>query len=189
MKFDPFTWGPRLDVFLKSCVPYVALLLCVLADIVSFDIPTYQNIRPSFSLMGLFYWSIFRPSVVPVWLAFLIGIVLDVMSGYPAGMNALFFSIILLVLGDQRRIFLRQSFLTVYLGFALVLVLFYGGQWLIFSGIAGTFLPFSPALGAMALSLLFFPVVSLVMNMCHKISPDHTQDIIRSAFSKSGKIR
>ncbi len=189
MTFDLYAMTSRADGLMRYVVLYGALAACMMADTVSFNIPIFADVRPSFTLMGLFYWTIYRPTIIPVWLAFAGGIALDVMSGFPLGLNAFFFTVVLFILGDQRRIFLRQSFMTVYMGFALVMCGYYAGQWLIFSAVSGMYLPYDMIGGAVILNLLFFPLVALMMNLCHKILPVRSQDIIRSSFRNSAKIR
>lgn len=49
-------------------------------------------IFPQLALIGVFVWSTFQPGLMPPWVAFLIGLVADLVFGQPVGINATLFA-------------------------------------------------------------------------------------------------
>ncbi len=46
---------------------------------------------PQLALIGVFVWATFQPGLMPPWVAFLIGLVADLLFGQPLGINATLF--------------------------------------------------------------------------------------------------
>src|SRR3546814_14277019 len=72
------------------------------------------------ALMAIFYWSIFRADLMTMAGAFLIGLVLDLLSGGPVGLNAMMLLLAHQLGVSQRRVFLGSSFLVNWVAFAMV---------------------------------------------------------------------
>ncbi len=47
---------------------------------------------PQLGLLGIFIWATFQPGLMPPWVAFLLGIVADLMFAQPIGVNATLFA-------------------------------------------------------------------------------------------------
>ncbi len=47
---------------------------------------------PQLGLLGIFVWATFQPGLMPPWLAFLLGIVADLLFAQPIGVNATLFA-------------------------------------------------------------------------------------------------
>lgn len=105
---------------------WVIVLSFVLAFMLTLlPIPDYARpFRPEWSALVLIYWCLALPERVGVGTAFVVGVLLDVMTGTLLGQHALGFSIIAyltLVLHQRIRVFpVRQQAFTV-----LVLLLLY----------------------------------------------------------------
>lgn len=171
MALGVLTFSKKLENFARFCVVYALIGVFVLLDLVSFNIPHFQDIRPCFTLMALFYWSIYRPTLVPAWFAFLLGILLDTMGGLPIGLNAGLFVIAQYMVSGQRKMFMGQPFITVFFGYCFVSAITLFLQWGIYALVSGSRIPVEPILGMGALGIAFFPVALLVMNASHKILP------------------
>lgn len=155
----------------RFCVPYTLIFVFWVLDMISLNIPYFQDVQPSFMLMFLFYWSIYRPTLIPSLLVFMMGLMLDLVSGFPVGLHALLFILIQRVITDQRKIFSGQPFWTVLFGYCLVAVFFNLVQYFVFGLIRGDFISYQPVLATIMLSIIFFPFVSLIMHLTHKVLP------------------
>jgi rod shape-determining protein MreD len=165
------TFSQKIDILLRFCTAY-ALIICFWAmDVVSFQIPYFQDIRPSFTLMALFYWSIYRPTLLPPWMAFLLGILIDLLSGLPIGLTAVLFVLAQRVVVDQRKIFSGQSFLSVYFGYTVIAAAVYILQWFLYGFVILQWVSFQPVLGMIILGVVFFPLALLLMNLTHRMLP------------------
>ncbi len=112
--------GVRIGRALRSMIPGLLLLLCIFVAALPLGLPYLADVTPFLSLMAVYYWSIYRPDLLPMWAVFLAGLVQDVVSGGPLGLMAL---VLLLVHGvgvSQRRVFLGKSFPVEWWGFGLV---------------------------------------------------------------------
>ena len=112
----------RFGRALRSTIPGLLLLLCIFVAALPTGIPQFADITPFLSLMAVYYWSIYRPDLLPVYIVFLAGLVQDVVTGGPIGMMAL---VLILVHGigvSQRRVFLGKSFPVEWWGFGLVAI-------------------------------------------------------------------
>lgn len=155
MSLEVWTWPERAGVTLRLVVPYIFIIFLFLLDLIPFHIPPFGEIRPCFSIMAIFYWSVYRPTLIPNWFVFLLGLMLDLVSGLPLGLNAFIFLLTYWIISDQRRVFVGQPFITIMLGFALVLSVSNIMRWVLFSLVSGAWPPFMPVLGII-LSGLFY---------------------------------
>ena len=74
MKSSIMTIPEKAETLARFCVPYALIFFLWIIDMVSLNIPYLQDLQPSFTLMFLFYWSIYRPTLLPSWLIFLMGV-------------------------------------------------------------------------------------------------------------------
>lgn len=165
------SFSKKVDLLARFCLVYVLLCAFILLDMISFDVSLFTEMRPAFTLMCLFYWSVFRPSLMPVWLAFVIGLLIDSVAGLPLGLNALIFVIVSRAVQTQRKLFMGQNFMTVYFGFTVIAVAAGMLQWGVFSLVAFHMAPPMPVIGSTVLGLAFFPFAFLLMHAVHKILP------------------
>jgi rod shape-determining protein MreD len=122
-------------------------------------------------LLGLYYWSIYRPTMIPPWLAFSAGIINDLVGGLPVGLNACVYVLAQWIVSDQRRYLMGQSFVMIWLGF---LVLSAGAallEWLMFGLAAQHLIPLRPLVFSVGLGFACFPLVCLLLHWTHKILP------------------
>lgn len=184
MSLDVWTWPERAGVALRLLVPYVFIVLFFLLDMVPIHIPPFGEIRPCFTIMAIFYWAIYRPTLIPNWIVFLLGLALDLVSGLPMGINAFIFLLVYWIISDQRRVFVGQPFLTVMIGFTLVLGASNILRWALFCFLTGTHVPFLPVAGVIISGLFIFPLINILLHMIHKLLPEQPSLVIRSRTGK-----
>ena len=142
------------------------LLVLILLSAVPFRIAHLGEVRPAFMLMAVYYWTILRPT--PPLAVFALGLVLDMLSAYPFGMNALVLVTVQALTSNQRKFLLGQSFLVIWAGFALVA--FGAGvvQWMLFSLFNLALVSAKPMLISVILSAFLFPLCVLPLAAVHK---------------------
>ena len=114
--------GVFLIQTLRATIPGLTLLLCIFVASVPMGLPYLSDVTPFLSLMAVYYWSIYRPDLIPAVVVFLAGLLQDVLTGGPVGLLAL---VLVLVHGigvSQRGVFLGKSFQVEWWGFGLVTV-------------------------------------------------------------------
>ncbi len=128
-------------------------------------------LRPELFVMLIYYWAVFRPTLITPVFVFILGLLIDIFSGFPLGLSA--FGLVLLQwLVQRQRLFLMgQSFLGLWIGFAVVVSGFVFYKWSVLSLLNFSLLPADiPVLSALV-SILVFPIFALILLGVHKILP------------------
>jgi len=150
----------RMDTWVRHLIPATATLFLLLLTVVPLRLPAVAEIAPMLPLMGVYYWAIYRPDLLPAWLAFTIGLLADVIAGTPLGVEAL---VLLLVQGTaarQRRFFLGKSFAVTWWSFGLLAAGATTLDWLLVSLLNGRAIDPSPVLISYLLTLGCFPLLT-----------------------------
>jgi rod shape-determining protein MreD len=163
------TFGERLEAGIRTILPYSLMALLLLLNLVSVPMPMSGDVKAPLFLMALYYWSIYRPSLIPPWLAFLTGLVVDFLGGLPIGLNASAFVLVQWIVSDQRRFLMGQSFVMLWFGFVVLSILVGFFQWLVFGLTQLQWTPFKPIIFSVGVGLASFPVVGLFLHWTHKI--------------------
>jgi rod shape-determining protein MreD len=149
-----------------------AILGLILLSAIPLRIVHLGEVRPVFMLMAVYYWTILRPA--PPLGVFALGLVLDLLSGYPLGMNALVLVLAQSLTAHNRKFLLGQSFLVIWAGFALVALGAGVLQWILFSLLSLTLVAAKPVLISTVLSAVLFPVAVLPLAAVHKALSDQS---------------
>lgn len=172
----PFsTFTERTELLLRMSVAYGMVLLLFALNIILVSYPLTGEIKAPLFLMALYYWAIYRPKLIPVWLTFVLACIMDVISLYPVGLSALIYISLQWVVSDQRRYFVGQSFVVVWFGFMVVSLVSLLAQWVMFSVIYMRPLSVETLWGGLLLGIALFPFVCIMLHLTHKILPAPTK--------------
>lgn len=163
--------GERFDAGARKVLPYSLMALLLILNSVSVPLAVAVDLKPPFFLMGLYYWAIYRPTLIPPWMAFSTGILADLVGGLPLGLNAVVFVLVDWLVTDQRRFLMGQSFIMVWVGYFFVSVFALHLQWLIFGLVNLSWLPVRPLWFSLLLGMALFPLVCVTLHWTHKILP------------------
>lgn len=103
----------------RDQVPLMTIIVLVLMSVSPFYLPHYAGIAINLSLIGLFYWSVYKPELIHPFTAFLVGLFYDFLAGAPTGMFALIFVVSRGLLGIYSRRLVTTNFLILWSGFLL----------------------------------------------------------------------
>ena len=78
----------NLDMFAKRSFPVLAGIFFVLISTVPYYIPGFGPVAPNVVLITVFFWVIHHAEFVPTASVFFIGLLVDILSGAPPGINA-----------------------------------------------------------------------------------------------------
>jgi len=152
-----------------------AILVLVLLSALPLQIAHLGEVRPVFMLMAVYYWTILRSS--PLLAVFVLGLMLDLLSDYPLGMNALVLVLAQALTTHNRKFLLGQSFLVIWAGFALVALGAGILQWLLFCLYNFSLVSAKSMLISTALSAFLFPVAALPLAAVHRALSDRSSAI------------
>ncbi len=153
-------------------VPTATLLMLALLSVLPLRFPDYAAVAPLLALAGIYYWTIYRPNLLPPAAVFLCGLVLDLLSGAPLGVAALVFLLTRIVVLPQRRFFVDRLFPFVWGGFTLLAVAAIAFLWLLGSVLTGVMLDMRAAALQWVLTVACFPAVAyLLMRVQRAVLP------------------
>ena len=155
---------------LRLAVPQVLLLVLLLLNLMALPLPYAGMVKPALVMMAVYYWAIYRPTLVPPWLCFMTGLLMDIISGMPPGLNALILVAVQWLVRDQRRFLMGQPYITIWAVFGFVMTAAALLQWVLF-GLAQGWAPLLPVAAAVLLSLFLFPIVTLLLVFTHRLLP------------------
>ncbi|TVR98870.1 MAG: rod shape-determining protein MreD [Rhodospirillales bacterium] len=155
----PTLWH-RLDTLARHLTPFVIAVLSVLLAVVPLRVPSLGVAGPIWPLMAVFYWTLYRPDLMPAVAVFAVGILFDALSGAPLGVNTLAFLALHGLVAGQRRFFYGKPFLLIWLGFAVVAGTAMMAAWALASLWYGTPIAGQRMATQLAMTVGCFPVVS-----------------------------
>lgn len=145
--------------FIKIIVIYVLLFLMMILNLVNMPFLGEDGGNISFLLIGIYFWLIFRPSLIPYPLLFVAGITLDFLSGGLVGLYTLCFMILGVIVRNQRRFLLGQSWSVLWAGFCVASIIITFIQFLAYSLAYYAFAPILPMIFSLVISFLLYPLL------------------------------
>ncbi|MEM6781715.1 MAG: rod shape-determining protein MreD [Pseudomonadota bacterium] len=76
-----FSLSERFEWVWRFLLAHTVTLSLFFLALVSFAIPYAGQVKPYFLLMPIYFWSIYRPALVPPLFLLLIGVMFDLISG------------------------------------------------------------------------------------------------------------
>lgn len=157
----------RMDLWVRQLLPLGTTLTLLLVNVIPTRVPGFAGVAPVLVMMGVYYWTIYRPDLLSPLTAFLVGLAHDILSGTPLGVTA---AVLLMVQGvteSQRRFFLGSGFAASWWGFGLVSLVAVSLQWVLVSAVFGQVLESRVVLFSYLMTLSLYPVVSWVLARTH----------------------
>lgn len=150
----------RLDVAAHEAAPAALALVLILASCLPPLVPGQPGLLPSAAPAAVFFWTLYRPRLMAPLAVFALGLLSDLLSGAPLGVNTLLLLLVHGVVLTQRRVLARQSFLVVWVAFAIIAAGLAGLGWMLRTLLAFTILPVLPPLIELGLLVALYPAFS-----------------------------
>ncbi len=110
----------RMDTWARVASPMALTVIVVILNVIPFGVPDYAVIAPDFVLMAAFYWIVHRPDLMRPWGIFFVGLLNDILTGTPLGVNAFLLLSVHWAIVVQHKVFRGKSFGLLWCAFALV---------------------------------------------------------------------
>ena len=153
---------PGLHIF-KYVIVYTFLVALFLLSLVDLPVLGPMTGRQSVLLIGLYFFTIFRPRLLPFLLVFAMGLCLDLLSGGIVGLNVFCFMLLAIILRGQRRFLLGQSWQVIWAGFCVATGLILSFQALAYGLVSLQFPPVAPVALNIIISSFLYPLLLPVM--------------------------
>lgn len=154
------TFWHRVDTFARDLTPFALTFVLVVAGAIPVHIPGFAQVAPLLAMIGIYFWAVYRPDLMPSAAVFLIGLLHDFLSGLPVGISAMIFLLVQGAALAQRSFFFGKSFVIVWIGFILVAAGALLLEWLVLSMIAGEVIQARTAFYQFGLTVAVFPVLA-----------------------------
>ncbi len=161
----------RLDRWVRATLPVLSIAFLVLVSVTPIPLPILATVAPAFPLMGIYCWVVLRPDLTPLAAVFALGLLQDMLTGFPLGVHALIYLVAHPVLLAQRRFFVRHSFLSFWWGFALLAPSASFLTWVLLSVLRGALFPPFGVLAGLVASILAFPVIAWLLTRLRTALP------------------
>lgn len=149
--------------FARACVPFWISAFLILAAMLPYGLPKSSLAAPVLALISVYYWSVFRPELMPAAAAFLLGLLVDVLSGGPPGLNAMVLILVHWAAAGQRRVLAGKSFAVAWQGYLLIAAAAAVINWFLASLFHATAIEAVPLLVSHAIGTAAYPLVALLL--------------------------
>jgi rod shape-determining protein MreD len=161
----------RLRMDMRIIPAFAMIVLFIFLDIATMHFPFDGIIKPNLFLVAVFYWSIYRPSLVPVWLIFIAGLTLDFIAGTFSGLHTIPLIAVSWLVTRQRSFLSGQNFIMIWSIFSGIHLCVISTQWLLSMATSLNFeFPRSLIFSAF-LTLCVYPVCHMILFLTHKLLP------------------
>ena len=150
-------------------VPVLSTFVFVVISVVPLQLPGLAAVSPSFALMAVYHWTVYRPDLLPQGAVFVLGLVLDLLTGTPyIGASALTLLIARIAVLMIRRHFVNRDFTVLWLGFLAVATAVFIFSWALVGLLSGHILDARPVAFETALTVAAYPVGAYVLSRLHR---------------------
>lgn len=132
LKIRPF--GKQVGAIL----PFGLTVILVLYSLTPSNLPGFSEIAPMYSLVAVYFWTLYRPEQFGYILAFSIGMLEDVLTGMPIGITALTLLLAQWLVFNQQMFFHGKSFIITWYAFFIVCAGAFFIKWFFINFIQGS---------------------------------------------------
>jgi rod shape-determining protein MreD len=146
-----------------NVLPIATTVLAALLSIEPLRLGGYAALTPAFTLMATYYWTIYRPDLLPPLPLFLIGAIQDLLSGGLPGVTAVTLLLARAIVLPRRHYFVDRPFPFIWAGFTLLT----GGamlfSWALHSLLVAELLDLRGPVLRAVLTVSVFPIASFLL--------------------------
>lgn len=144
-------------------LPPLTGLVAALLDLLPLPDAAPRSLAPFLTVCVVYFWTVYRPDLLPPLAVFVVGVAIDAVGGLPLGLSALCLLIARALLMPSQRFLLRQPFPVVWDGFVLFMLVVAGLRWLLASLFWGRAFPLEPSLLEAALTFACYPPIGWLL--------------------------
>lgn len=156
------------ESFGRTGLTLLIVFVLIILSILPLGLEGYGEVRPAFVLMAVYYWAIYRPYMLSPVGTFAAGLVLDLLTGTPLGMQALVLVLVRTITMTQQKFMLAQKFGVMWACFGLVALGAGCAQWFIYSLMDWQMAGIKPVVISALLSTLLFPAIALPLYLINR---------------------
>lgn len=148
---------------------FIAVLFLVMAN---WALPYFAVLKPQILLALVFYWTLYRPTLMPPWVIFVAGLLLDAMNpAMPFGTHAVSYLLVSGLLKPRRRMLMGQPFMMIWVAFIAALLLDLTLKIFVITLFSASTVTVSIILLNALVTTLCFPIVLMGLVWVHRLLP------------------
>lgn len=160
--------GRRLDITARCGFPACITVLLMLITQAPLDIRGQATLLPAVALCCVWFWSVFRPALMPPPVVFLIGLLMDLLGYLPLGVGAFTLLAAHGTAISLRRSLSRRGFTWIWAVFAIVAAVASLVIWLLTMLLTFRLLSPDPAIFIAVLTVSIYPVLAIPFASAHR---------------------
>lgn len=161
----------RLEETGRLLMPHFLLVSLLMLCVMTLPFLPAGAMKPQLVLMAVYYWAIYRPTLLPLVYCFTLGVLIDVLTGMPVGINALILVLTHWIVRDQRRFLMGQLYSTIWAVFGFVAIASIFVQWALCGLVNLHWGPLLPVFTGALVSMFLFPFITLLLVITHRMLP------------------
>lgn len=165
-----FSWH-SLDTVARNVTPSLLMLFLAILGQLPFSLPGDSAVTPYFVLMGVYYWGMHRPDLLPASVVFAIGLLLDALEGEPFGVNAFVLIAVYWAVSSQQRNFGERSFVALWMIFAAIALPAEILRWILVSLLTASLTAPWPVLFEFLVTVALYPILTVAFALAQKALP------------------
>jgi len=122
-----------------------------------------NGIRPVLALGCVYFWLQHRPDVFNLWSVFAVGLIDDILSSSPLGVNIFEMLMMYVLVNATTKFFNAKPFVVLWYGFVLLSFVVILTKWLLVSVYYSQFLPLSMLFFSYVITIATYPLLSLIL--------------------------
>lgn len=160
---------------LGALAPLATGLVAAYADLLPMFGSAPRPLAPSLTACIVYFWTVYRPDLMPALALFAIGVVLDAVGGLPLGLTALALLLVRGFLLSGQRFLLAQPFAVIWVCFLPVVLALAGLRWALAVLFWGRLFPVEPLLIEAGLTFAAYPLIGWLLTglQRHLADPPH----------------
>lgn len=135
----------RLELVFWSFLPLAITCALVVFYVAPKHSAGLAHVMPQLYMIPIFYWGLLSLRGMPYLGVFLIGLMVDVLTGLPLGLTALLNLFFLLLVHTQRKYIIKEGFIGQWMYFSVLLLAIMGLNWVLLWLLQGWLFMFSMA--------------------------------------------
>lgn len=166
-----YSFWHKLENSSRNLAPGLVTLLLVLFTVAPRQLTASVDFMPPLVLMAIYYWGIFRPQLMPYWWVFILGLIQDGLMGIPPGISSLLFMLFRFLVRRQGRMFARQSFIALWLGFGLLTAIVFLLTWTVMTVFYGKPMTMDTAIVQWFVTVGIYPFLHQLFTWMYRLLP------------------
>lgn len=161
----------KIDHFARMLLPGICTLLLLILSLLQIGLAGLARFPIEVCLIAIYYWTVFRPTAMPFWFVFVLGVIRDSLMGGALGISSLTYLLFRLIVLTQQRMRMNDTFWATWLGFGMVMVPALTFHWLLASAFARQLLPVGDLLMQWIFTFGFYPLLHILFNALYSFLP------------------